>query len=57
MYIEVNKQIEYMSNVVYLFVAKLTVPGLIIPALLLTLANYFIYDLGDDSYYLPILVM
>lgn len=37
--------------------AKLSAVGTIAPALLLTVVNYFVYDLGDDSYFLPFPVM
>lgn len=57
MYSKLNEKIERMSNLVYLLIIKLTVPGVIIPGLLITIVNYFVYDLGDDSYFLPILVV
>lgn len=57
MYSKLNEKIERISNMMYLFIIKLTVPCVIIPGLLITMTNHFIYDLGVDSYYLPILLM
>lgn len=52
MYIELNKQIEQMSRLFHFIAMKISVPSTTIPALLLTLFNYFILDLGNESYYL-----
>lgn len=57
MYIELIEKIERLTQLIYIGVVKLTIPGIIIPALSLTLINLFVYDLGDDSFFLPFPVM
>lgn len=57
MYIELIEKIERLTQLIYIGVVKLTIPGVIIPALSLTLINLFVYDLGDDSFFLPFPVM
>lgn len=47
-----NEKIERISKLIYFLVVKLTTLGVLLPALFITLINYFIYDLKDDSYYL-----
>lgn len=47
-----NIAIERMSKFLHFLITRLTVVGLIIPSLLITITNYFIYDLGTESYYL-----
>lgn len=41
----------------YFIMAKMSVVGTVLPALMLTLVNYFVYDLRDESYFLPFPVM
>lgn len=53
-YIATIEQIERMSERFYFVLDKLTAPGALLPALFLTVINYFIYDLGDDAYFLAI---
>lgn len=47
-----NVKIERISKLIYFLVVKLTLLGVLLPALFITLINYFIYDLKDESYYL-----
>lgn len=53
MYLELNEKIERMSKFVYTIFVEASVAGLLIPTMLITLVNYFVYDLKDDSYALP----
>ena len=55
-YDELSEKIERMSQM-FIDLVKLTIPGLLIPAIFITLANYFVYDSGDDSFFLPFRAM
>lgn len=57
MYTELNEKLERMSKFVYTVFVEASLAGLIIPPLLITLVNYFIYDLSEESYFLPTPVM
>lgn len=57
MYLELNEKIERMSKVVYSIFVEASVVGLLLPPLLITLVNYFIYDLKSESFALPTPVM
>lgn len=46
-----------MSNVLYFFVAKASVAGVVLPPLIVTITNHLIFNLEDDSYVLPIPMM
>lgn len=48
---ELNVKIERLSRFLHFFLTKLTLIGLMSPSLLTTIGNYFIYDLGTESYY------
>lgn len=52
-YCNLINKIELLSEIYHFMVVKLTMPGVVLPAFLLTMINYFIYDLGNDSYFLP----
>lgn len=52
-YAELAEKIERMSKIFHFILVKFTLPGFILPALFLTIINYFIHDLGNESYYLP----
>lgn len=54
---EIDENIELISNVIHFVTTKLTIAGLLLPPLVLTAINYFIYDFGDESYVLPYPVM
>lgn len=56
-YIELNEKIELTCELLHLTIAKFTYIGVSIPQLLITGANYFVYDLKDESYYLTVPVM
>lgn len=53
-YQHINDKIELLSEIYYFIVVKLTMPGIILPAFLLTIINYCIYGLGSKSYVLPL---
>lgn len=57
MYVELNEKIERMSKHVYSIFVEASLVGLVMPPLLITLVNYFIYDLSEESYFLPTPVM
>lgn len=57
MYVQLIEKIERMSRLVDFFTVKFTSPGIVIPAFFVTLINFFVYDYGDDSYFLPFRVM
>lgn len=52
-YDKYNAKIERMSKLFYLVFVTLTTPGIVLPPLLITLVNYYVYGLGDESFYLP----
>lgn len=51
-YRKINAKIERMIEMVDIFMVKLNIIGFMGAALLQTLENYYIYDLGYDSFYL-----
>lgn len=52
-YIELIEKIERLSQLIHLGVIKLTVPSVVVPALLITLINFFVHNLGAESFFLP----
>lgn len=50
--IELHEKIEGFTKLVDLAFTKITFAGILISAILLTLVNYFIFELGDESYFL-----
>lgn len=55
-YTELNEQIEFVSKILP-YLVKSVVAALALFPLILTIVNYFVYDLGEDSYYLPCPIM
>ena len=51
-YTESNEKIEQVSRLLYFIAMKFTFPGVMLPDLIVTFYNYFVHDLGDQSYYL-----
>lgn len=49
---ELVERIEFMSNIVSI-VALISFLGMMVPAPLVTVANYFMCDLDDKSFHLP----
>lgn len=56
MYTQLNDNIERGSEILYLIVARISFVGCVIPHLLLTIVNYSVHDMGDESYVLPFLM-
>ena len=56
-YIELNEKIEFICKLLHVVSVHLTVNGVMVPQLLITVINYFIYDLKDESYFLSFPVM
>lgn len=52
MYRRLTEKIERMSIILHFGLVNLSFGVVIIPPLLITLANYFLYNLNDDSFYL-----
>lgn len=52
-YTQLIKIIEYICELFYLALLKISIPTIMLCALIVTLINFFILDLGDDAYYLP----
>lgn len=52
-YAKLNEIIEQISEVIFFGVTKLCVSIGILPALFISAANYFIYNLEDESFFLP----
>lgn len=48
-----NDRIDKMSNVLYFVAMELSTIGLMLPALIVTFFNFFIYGLSDESLHLP----
>lgn len=57
MYAIVNRKIERLSEIIHIAVVNFTLPGILIPAIVITIVNYFDNHLGSESFYLPVLVM
>lgn len=57
MYHGLNVKIEKMSELMHFAFVWLTISGTITFFLLMTLINYFIFDLGAESYYEDLLLM
>lgn len=49
---ELDKNIEFLSNVLYFVVAKVSIAGVVLPPAIVTTINHFIYDLEDEAYVL-----
>lgn len=56
-YSELNEKIEQMTYLLYILVVKASLIMTFPSALLVTAINYFIYDLGAESYFLPVPLM
>lgn len=52
MYDNVNRKVEQLSQILYILLVKLDIPGCVLPPFIATMVNYYIYDLGDESFYL-----
>lgn len=52
-YLEMNENMDKMAHWTYFIFTKLTLPIFILSNLLLTAVNYFVLDMGEESYFLP----
>lgn len=52
-YTQMDMKIERLSKLAFFVMVKCTVLGFVLPSLLITTANHFIYDLGNESFFLP----
>lgn len=50
---KMNETIEHATKLYEFFLVKISVPGVSLPPLLMTIINCFVYHLGDESYNLP----
>lgn len=53
LYNELNAKVEQMTKTLHFVLLKLSLAGFCLPMLASTLCNYFLFDLGDESYILP----
>lgn len=53
MYMELNANIELVYKWIHFVLAEVDVVGITLPLLLLSNINYFIFDLGSESFVLP----
>lgn len=56
-YNQLNKQIERMSRLIKILVLKLSGSSVMVLPLMLTLVNYFVFNLGSKSFFLPFPIM
>lgn len=56
-YRKINEKIELISKLTYFVFFKFCAPGVALLAQLIAIVNYFVLDLGDESFYLPLPVM
>lgn len=52
--IELNDKIERITTVMYVLQVTATMAAILVPAVLFTLMNYFIFNQNDQLYFLPI---
>lgn len=53
-----NERIEFVSEFYHNYVMKFNTAFIFLPAILITVINYFILDLGQDqSYFLPMPIL
>lgn len=53
-YARLNATIERISKYLYILLIKITPIGMMLPNLLITFGNYFVLNLGDESYFLAL---
>lgn len=52
-YVEMDEKIELTSKLVHFVMAEFSAAGVALPLLLLSYVNYFVFNLGDESFILP----
>lgn len=53
MYIKLNERIERIFKLLHFLFVEMSIVGVVLPAALITIVNYFVYNLGDESWFLP----
>lgn len=53
-YVDLNARIERMSEIIRCLLVTITLIGVVLPPPIITGINYFIYDMGDESYFLTL---
>lgn len=53
-YAETIRSVEKMTEIVYFATVYLTIPAVMMPSCLITVYNYFILDLKEESFFLPL---
>lgn len=56
-YTELNRSLEQICEWSYFYIKNATIYGIAMLTLMVTAVNYFVYDLKDDSYFLPFLIV
>lgn len=56
-YKKLSANIESVNKLMHFCMVRLTLLGVVQPAFFVTVVNYFYFDLGRDSFYLPFPVM
>lgn len=46
-------QLIWFFDLIYIVITKYSIPGLMMPSFLITAVNYFVRDLGEESFYIP----
>lgn len=57
MYYELIEKIERLSEITYLILVKISILGIFQPYINITIVNYFMLDMKNESFYLPYPVM
>lgn len=57
MYNELNEKIEQACHLIHLALVWVSTSGVVVPPLIVTVVNYAVYGLEDESFYLPFPVM
>lgn len=52
-YIKLNLKIEQISGILEFLLVKLSMAGIILTSVIITIRNYYFLDLGLESFYLP----
>lgn len=52
-YGKLNAEIEQMSDLIYDVLVNVSLVGFLLPALLITVIGYYVYDLNEESYIFP----
>lgn len=51
-YCNLKQKIELFSEIYYIGVVKLSMSGVVLPSVVSSFINYFIYNMGEDSFFL-----